>query len=303
MKSIYKSLFKAATVLLLGVILFLADYYGFGAVRGLEFNNDPDALHLYMLDVGQGDAILLKTPANQYLLFDGGANNVVLNELGRVLPANQRLLDYVFLTHPHADHVGGLPAVLENYDVGEIYHTGVLHTSSDYLKFLELIKTKEIPNYIVGGAESFNLTGDVWVELLFPLSSFAGQKVDNLNLTSIVARVSYQGQSVLLMGDAEIPVEGEILADRKNSLAGLSAGLIKIGHHGSKTSTGFEWLNATKPSLALIPCGVGNSFNHPHSELMKKLEYRNLTVFRSDLQGLVHCWTKAGEAWQCEGER
>lgn len=303
MKNLYKNLLKSAVVLLLGVILFLADYYGFGAVRGLEFNDSPTALHVYLLNVGQGDAILLKTPENQYLLFDGGGNNLVLNELGRVLPANQRVLDYLFLTHPHADHVGGLPAVLENYNVGEVYQTGVLHTSADYLRFLELLKEKNIPSYIVKGAESFELSGGVGVELLFPLSNFSGQKVDNLNLTSIVARVSYQGQSIVLMGDAEIPVEGEILNNKKDYLESLSAGLIKIGHHGSKTATGFEWLNAVKPTQALISCGVDNSFNHPHAELLKKLNYRNLTIWRSDQQGMIHCWTEAGAAWQCESEK
>jgi len=303
MKNFYKQILKIASVFLLGVILFLADYYGFGAVRGLEFNNEAEALHLYLLDVGQGDAILLKTPENQYLLFDGGANNLVLNELGRVLPANQRFLDYLFLTHPHSDHVGGLPAVLENYEVGEVFQTGVLHTSADYLKFLEALKNLNIKNQIVAGAQSLDLAGGVAVELLFPLSDFSGQKVENLNLTSLVVRVSYQGQSVLLMGDAEIPVEGEILEAKKQDLESLQAGLIKIGHHGSKTATGFEWLNAVKPTQALISCGLDNSFNHPHAELLKKLNYRNLTVWRSDQQGMIHCWTKSGEAWQCESER
>jgi beta-lactamase superfamily II metal-dependent hydrolase len=165
------------------------------------------------------------------------------------------------------------------------------------------LKTLNVSNNIVGGAESLELSGGVGVELLFPLSSFAGQKVDNLNLTSIVARVTYQGQSILLMGDAEIPVEGIILADRRGDLVGLKADLIKVGHHGSKTATGFEWLNAVEPTKALISCGVDNSFNHPHQELLKKLNYRQMTVWRTDEQGILHCWTKEGAAWQCESEK
>ena len=206
------------------------------------------------------------------------------------------------MTHPHADHVGGFPEVLARYEIGEVYLTGVLHTSSDYLYFLELLEEGDYKINEIDSYKEIKITPEFTLEFLAPLENLLGKKVDELNNTSIINKISYKGESIILTGDAEYEEENVILDYHLTDLGKLEAGLYKVGHHGSKSSSSYELLNVMQPEIALISCGLDNRFYHPHPSLLSKLEQKEIEYLRTDLEGMLHCWTD-GQPWQCETEK
>src|SRR6056297_1643605 len=183
MKSkILKSLWLVA----LAFIVFISNHYGFTADNKVSFVAKEKALNIYFLDVGQGDAIFMLGPNNETLLIDGGPDNKVIEELGEVLPFSQKKIDHLILSHPHADHVGGLPEVLNRYEVDNLYLTGVIHTSADYLTFLDKLKQGDYQVHFIDSYKKYILDIGLFVEFLAPLEKLAQAKVDELNNTSII---------------------------------------------------------------------------------------------------------------------
>lgn len=295
---IIQSLFLLAV----GVLIFLANHFGLTAPEKIEFTDAEEALNIYVLDVGQGDSILAIGPNGETILIDAGPDNKVIEELGQVLPVSNKKIDYLILTHPHADHVAGMPELLNRYEIGTVYLTGVLHTSADYLYFLQLLEEGDYDTEFVDSYKKIELAPEFTLEFLAPLENFAEQKVENLNNSSIINKISYKGESILLSGDAEYEEESAVLDFYLNNLEVLRADLYKVGHHGSKTASSYEFLNAIQPQMALISCGLDNQFYHPHPSLLSKLEQKNIEYLRTDLQGAIHCWSD-GAPWQCETEK
>jgi competence protein ComEC len=244
--------------------------------------NDSNAseLSVSFLNVGQGDAIYIRTPDDVDVLIDGGPDKSILNELGSVMPFWDKEIDLMILTHPHSDHVAGLVEVLRRYQVKKILYTGVLHTAPDYLAWLEEIKEQGIPLEIVDKKSRVLLGSFVQLDLLYPNKSYLNQKVKNLNNTSIVARLIYGEISFLFTGDAEVEVEEELLAD--GSIV-LDSDVLKVGHHGSRSSSSWLFLQAVSPELAIIQVGKDNSFEHPHGETLFNLQKLKVTLLRTDL--------------------
>jgi competence protein ComEC len=240
-------------------------------------------LEVDFFDVGQGDAILIKTPAEQNILIDGGPNKKVLSELGKNLAFFDKELDLVILTHPHADHVAGLVEVLRRYQVKKILMTGVVHTSPDYLAFLEEIMRQNIPVEYVNGQRDIVLAPDTILKILYPWADLNGQTVENLNNSSIVTKLIYKNNSFLFMGDAEEIVEKDLLASRID----LKADVLKVGHHGSKYSSSQLFLEKVKPQYAVILVGIKNDFGHPHLKTLKLLEQLGINILRTDLDGTI----------------
>jgi competence protein ComEC len=240
-------------------------------------------LEIDYLDVGQGDAILIKTPYNQKILIDGGPDNSVLNELGANLPFFDNQIDIMILTHPHSDHVVGLVEILKRYQVNEVYYTGAVHTTDDYLAWLKEIKEQAIPLKIV--KEPFDLTlGDnLKLEFLYPTKDFTNQHVSELNDTSIVTRLVYKNKKFLFTGDAGVEVESELLASNGD----LTADVLKIGHHGSSSASSEDFLTAVKPTTAIISCGLDNDFGHPHLSVIRRLERLGIDILRTDQSGTI----------------
>ena len=252
----------------------------------LIFTNHQDQssqLEIVFLDIGQGDSILIKTPYNQQILIDGGPDNDVVYELGKNLPFYDRDLDLVILTHPHADHVAGLVEVLKRYDVKKVLHTGVLHTSPDYLAFLETIRDKKINHEIIKGQQDIHFAPDLKLEILYPFNDLGGQKVENLNNSSIVTRIVYQNFKAIFTGDAEQEEENELI----NSGFNLQADILKAGHHGSNTASSDAFLKAVNPESVIIQCGLDNDFGHPHLRALKRFKTNNIEVYRTDQQGQI----------------
>jgi competence protein ComEC len=243
----------------------------------------PDfRLHVFVLDIGQGDAILIKTPASQYILIDGGPDDKVLRELSRVMPFYDHTIDLLVLSHPHADHINGLIEVLKRYQVKQVLLTGAAYGYSGYKTFLELINEQKIPILFAGGEKDYRL-GSVVLDLLYPFEPIQGRTFENLNNSSIVFRLLYGQRSFYFSGDLEMEKESELVESKLD----LRADFLKAGHHGSKTSNTGPLLDRLRPSYAAISCGVDNKFGHPFYLTLLHLQQRNVTIYRTDLDGLI----------------
>lgn len=246
-----------------------------------------------VLDVGQGDAILLETPQGQNILIDGGPDNKVLRRLGEELPFWERRIDLMVVSHPHEDHIAGLNPVLERYTVGAVMITGVEANSPTYRHFLDLVQQKQIPLYIADRPEEMKI-GEIVLHILYPLKSFQGKRIGNLNNSSIVIKASYKDIDVLLSGDAEEPEEQELV----EAGVDVEAEIFKAGHHGSETSSGEALLHKVKPQLILISDGAGNSYGHPSPRTLKRFERLGIPVRRTDLEGTIRIRTDGKQIYQ-----
>ncbi|MFA6552816.1 MAG: ComEC/Rec2 family competence protein [Patescibacteria group bacterium] len=237
-------------------------------------------LRVVFFDVGQGDAALIRTPSHQNILIDAGPDTTVLSELGQVLPFYDRHIDLVLLTHCHADHEGGLAAVLERYGVGQVIWSGVGDGSPGCLAWQDAAQRKNIPVNIVFAGKKYSF-GTVTMDILYPISydSVAGAK--DLNETSVVSRLVYQNVSFLFTGDAPQDVEKIVLQQRID----IGSDVLKVGHHGSRYSSSPEFLQAVYPEYAVVSVGAGNSYGHPHLSTMKRLEHIGSMILRTDVGG------------------
>lgn len=265
-------------------ILFLTAFFIIAALAAFWFCcGEERKLTVDFLDVGQGDAILIKSPYGQNVLIDGGPDKTILNRLAEKLDFADKKIDLMILTHPHDDHVAGLSDVVKQYDVKKIIYTGATHTGPNYLNWLELIRERKISLTIIDRPQTIKLGENCELEILYPLKSLAGQSADNLNNTSIVIKLIYGQTKFLLAGDMESDVERELSA----SGADLSADVLKVGHHGSDTSTGDDFLKAVGPKFAVIEVGKDNSFGHPSLRVLKRLERAGAKIFRTDQDGSI----------------
>lgn len=247
------------------------------------FYRAPKNLEVDFLDVGQGDAILIKAPGGQNILVDGGPDKTVLKRLGENLPWWDKQIDLMILTHAHDDHVTGLIDVLKRYRVKKILYTGAVHNAPNYLSWLKLARDKKAPLMIIDKEQTINLGAGANLEILYPDESFLGKTVDDLNQSSIVFKLVYGQNKFLLTGDAGEPVEKKLIAQG----AALSADLLKVSHHGSQYSSSQEFLEKVKPKTAVIEVGKNNDFGHPSLRTIKRLERIGAEIFRTDKNGTI----------------
>ena len=253
----------------------------------------PDGqLHLTALDVGQGDAILVTTPSGATMLIDGGPDpDLLLRRLGDRLPWWHRRIDILILTHPHQDHVAGLVAALERYEVGLILDTGRDYANPTYPRFLALAHAEPGGRLVLARTgQRLRLDARTDLTLLYPAPDDVASPLPegDINNASVVGLLRFGSFTALLTGDAHVPVE-EMLATR-----GLLTRIdvLKVGHHGSRSSTGSTLLDVTQPRAAIISCGIGNAFGHPHQETLDHLSAMpGLRLHRTDLEGSVEVVT------------
>lgn len=260
----------------------------------------PDAgkLRVTVLDVGQGDSIFVQTPSGRTLLIDGGGSNdearADQTDIGeRVLLPFLRYqgvnrLDIMVLTHPHGDHVGGLPAVLREVPVGVVLDgTRLPYPTPAYSAFLAQIKTRHIPYQHAVRGMRLNLGDGTTADVLNPpAQDFPyGTNPDNatVNNYSAVLRVTYGRTHVLLDGDAQLEAEESMLS----AYPDLTADVLKCGHHGAGNATGDDWLARVRPRYAVISCGLRNSFGHPHPDTLARLAAHSVQTFRTDKNGAI----------------
>ena len=243
----------------------------------------PQKLEVDFLDVGQGDAILIKAPGGQNILIDGGPDKAVVKRLSENLPFWDKRIDLMILTHPHDDHVAGLIEVLKRYEVKKILYTGVVHNAPNYLAWLRAVRDKRVAMTIIDKAQTINFGAGCRLEILSPGRSLLGQAVPDLNQSSIVAKLIYGQTEFLLTGDAGEEVEKKLIDEGTD----LAAEVLKVGHHGSPYSTGEDFLDKVRPELAVISVGKDNDFGHPNLRIVKRLERAGAKIYRTDENGTV----------------
>lgn len=240
--------------------------------------------HVYFLDVGQGDAIFIRTPGGRQILMDGGPDRQVLSRLGKVMPFYDRTLDLVVLTHTDADHSAGLIEVLKKYRVIAILENG-LSCDTSWCQEWERQKENEEAKVVQGQLGQFWDFKDGASLLIFspfePEAESAG--VGQTNNHSLVALFKFGEQSLLLTGDIEARVERKLLAAGLN----LDADFLKIAHHGSRTSSMEEFLTAVSPVRAFISVGSKNRYGHPAGEVTARLKDLAIPFFRTDQDGTI----------------
>lgn len=259
---------------ILGALVFLNVLAGIVAldlsrVRLLEVN---------FFDVGQGDSIFIETPQRQQILIDGGPSSVIVEKLAREMPFWDRTIDLAILTHPERDHLSGLLEVLKRYRVENILWTGVVRNTQEFKEWERLIH-KEGANVRIGQRGQKITASGVTLNILFPFENLEGQEIKNSNNTSIVAQLVFNNSSFLFTGDIQKSAEKELLE------SGLDSDVIKIAHHGSKNSNSKEFIGKVLPEIAVISSAEGNSYGHPHQEVLDILSNYDIRVLRTDQNG------------------
>ncbi|MCL2434261.1 MAG: MBL fold metallo-hydrolase [Clostridia bacterium] len=252
------------------------------AVRDIIFGisiNEDGALIITVLDVGQGDSIFIVLPSRETLLIDAGESRYADGIIKHIKDAGFTTLNYVVATHPHADHIGGMAKVVEAFDVKNIYMPNVSHTTVSFEKLLDAIDAKDL-TIKTAKARNVLLSNDyIQIEFIAPISD----EYKNLNNYSAVLLITFNNKRFLLMGDAEVESEAEILQNYSD----IKADWIKIGHHGSVTATSDDFINAVNPSFAAICVGKGNNYKHPSELILERLANLNCGVWRTDENGAV----------------
>lgn len=241
---------------------------------------------VYFLDVGQGDATLFYTDSRQVILVDGGPSLSVLYELGRALPFYERTIDLLILTHPDSDHLNGLVEVVKRYQVKKVLYNGIVDDLPAYQLWQEQIRANGVKIVIAQAGQSFTY-GNLNLKVFYPTDNLSGQIFDDTNYSSIVIKFSYQDVDFLLTGD--LPVEKEL--ELVNLNYDLAAEVMKVGHHGSKTSTHQKFLQTVKPQYVVISAGKNNSYGHPHFIVLQRLINSQTEILRTDERGTIRIST------------
>lgn len=253
----------------------------------------PDGrLHVAVLDVGQGDAILITTPDGRQILIDGGPTPTDLTwRLGQEMPFWDHSLDVVINTHPDADHLAGLPPLLDRYRVGQILLPDVGSSSDLYREWeIQLAEAQLTPVIAQAGTE-LTLGQGITATLLNPGPASATE--DSVNNHSVVLRLQMGRISFLLPGDIEERIERNLVSQQTP----LAATVLKSAHHGSKTSSSEAFLDMVNPQIVVISVGQDNDFGHPSPEVLDRYAEHGITVFRTDEQGTVEFSTDGERLW------
>ncbi|TFB08195.1 MBL fold metallo-hydrolase [Candidatus Atribacteria bacterium MT.SAG.1] len=247
--------------------------------------NKENFLEVTFFDIGQGDAIFIRTPYKSQILIDGGPNSMILGKLAEEMPFWDKTIDLIILTHPERDHIAGLLSVLESYNVKRILWTGVVRNTSQYDKWKEMIEKENAEIIIANNSQKIKI-GNVFLDILYPFESLEGKEIKNSNDTSIVSRLSFGNNSFLFTGDATKVLENKIISNCKETEnCELNSDVLKVGHHGSKTSTSKEFLENILPDIAVILSGKDNPYKHPHEQVLKNLEELGINILRTDQKG------------------
>jgi competence protein ComEC len=262
-------------------IIFLAALLGINALIWLWPNAHRGFLTVAFLDIGQGDSIYIEAPDGNQILIDGGPDTSVLRRLGEVMPIGDRSIDVVIGTHPDADHIGGLVDVLSRFSVDYVFEPGIPNDTATWSSFLAAANEKSDHHIIARRGMTIDLGSGVVFSILYPDKQITG---DDTNLASIVGKLTFGKTSFMLTGDAPQSVEVHLITLDGND---LKSTVLKPGHHGSKTSSAPQFLDAVDPLYAVISAGKDNKYGHPHQQTIDALNARHITILSTITSGTI----------------
>ena len=247
--------------------------------RSTHLRDNNGKLSVYFLDVGQGDSTLVLF-SDKSILIDAGEAEMGDRVVSDLKALGVSRIDLLVATHPHSDHIGGMQKVLAAFPVGQVLDSGVPHTSSAYEHFLETIDRKNIPYRVAEQGQTIDIDPALTIFVLSPQKQHFG---DDPNTNSIVLRISYGTVAFLLAGDMGGESENALV----RSGYPLNSRILKVGHHGSYSSTSSSFLERVRPETAIIMVGRDNPYGHPHKQVLDLLEEYGASVYRTDIDGTI----------------
>lgn len=249
-----------------------------------RYSNHNDYLKVVFLDVGQGDAIYIEAPNGRQMLIDGGPDAKLLSSLAKVMPFADRSIDMIIATHSDLDHIGGFPLLLDNYKITSIIENGATADTKISTNLEEKISKNKINKIIArrGMHILIDEKKNIYLDILFP-----DRDVSNLdsNDGSIVGKLVYGDNSFMFTGDATIYTENLIEWNEKENT--LQSDVLKLAHHGARTSSSVLWLEKVDPGVAIVSAGKNNSYNHPHKELLDRLSTLHIPFLSTSEKGNI----------------
>lgn len=239
-------------------------------------NTNNDLLKVHYLDVGQGDSIFVELPNNETMLIDAAESYQSENIINYLKNLNYQKIDYVIGTHPHTDHIGGLKNIINTFEIGKIYMPKVVSTTKTYESLLMAIKDKNLKINTAKAGTSIIDTDDLKINILAPNNSIYTE----LNNYSVVTKITYGTTKFLFMGDAEKLIENEI---KEN----VTADVIKIGHHGSNTSSSIDFIKKVNAKYGIISVGLNNKYNLPKEETITNWENSGTKIYLTSTNGTI----------------
>ena len=251
-----------------------------------ELFESDGILRVTFLDVGNADCSIIEYPDGKVMMIDAGNNDDGDDIVSYLRSRNILRIDYLIGTHPHEDHIGGLDRVIDEFDVGTLYMPRIpnnyVPSTKTYNSVLKSVQNKGLK--ITSPSSGDSVCEDCEVDAIFLNQPDENLAKDNMNEYSLVLKLTYGYTSFLFTGDAEKDNEYSILNEYGDYVA---SDVLKVGHHGSSTSSTQEWLDAVSPRIVLIPCGENNDYGHPHDKVIKRLEALGAKIYRSDKNGTV----------------
>lgn len=262
------------------IILFITStiYTFYDKFIDSRLNIYKNNMSVHYIYVGQGDSTLVIAPNKKTVLIDSGDNEHGMRVVSYIKKLGISKLDVVIATHPDSDHIGGMDKVIKNFDIGTFAMPDVVAETNQYKQMMVELKNKKINTKPLYTYDEINLDENIEYEILSPEK---GKTYQDRNEYSIVSKITYKNTSFMIMGDATIENEMSII----NNVPNIDIDVLKVGHHGSSTSTSEYFLKKTTPSVAIISCGKNNKYHHPHKIVLDLLEKYKILYYRTDLQG------------------
>ena len=267
--------FLPSLALLVSLVIFNIYIYQ------LQPNANPNLTNIYFLNVGQGDAAYIRTADQYNIVIDTGPSPKVSNLLNRLIPVWDRDIDLLILTHPHADHIGGASQIIDQFPIRNILLTEVDYESQLYSSLLENIIRHDIKTTYALAGSNFNI-GESVVKIISPTPDILSDS--DLNNTSIANLYSYHDFDIMFTGDISTKVEEAII--RNYQLPETE--ILKVGHHGSNTSSSEDFINYLQPKYAVISVGQNNRYNHPSESVVDRFINAGIELLRTDLNSNIH---------------
>lgn len=241
-----------------------------------EKESGGKSLTVHFIDVGQGDSVFIELPNGKCMLIDSGESNNAGKVISFIDCLGYKKIDHLLATHPHSDHIGGMKYIIESFDIGNVYMPEAVSSTNVFIRMLEALDAKGVSVTPVEAGLTVDFGLGVSGEFSAPT-----EIVEDLNNCSAVLKLTYGEKSFLFTGDAEIPEELTITAD-------IDCDVLKVGHHGSYTSSGISFLEKVSAEIAVISCGKDNDYGHPHQEALDRITASGVTeIYRTDISGTV----------------